>query len=147
MMCDGSFVDPTRAAFDAFKALPRDTPIHMLNLLSFRDIAVYPDGHPCSGNAWSGERAYAEYGEFSGPIFARLGGQIVWRGQMQAMLIGPDDECWDASFIAAYPTSAAFMQMVTDPAYRTAVVHRQAAVKTSRLIRLNPLAETTIGFA
>jgi uncharacterized protein (DUF1330 family) len=131
-------VDPTKEAFDAFKALPRDEPIHMLNLLKFRDVAVYPEDHEHVGKGWSGKRAYAEYGKTSGPIFARVGGSIIWRGTMQAMVIGPDDKHWDAAFIAHYPNSAAFMEMVTDPAYRLAVVNRQAAVLTSRLIRFKP---------
>jgi hypothetical protein len=41
---------------------------------------------------------------------------------------------WDTIFIAHYPTARAFLAMVTDPGYREAVVHRQAAVETSRLI-------------
>jgi uncharacterized protein (DUF1330 family) len=132
------FVDPTREAFDAFKALPRDVPIHMLNLLRFRENAEYPANHPNAAHGWSGRRAYAEYGKTSGPIFQRVGGSIVWRGMMEAMVIGPDDKHWDTAFIARYPTSAAFMEMVTDPEYRLAVVNRQAAVLTSRLIRFKP---------
>lgn len=71
-------------------------------------------------------------------MFQRVGGSIVWRGSMEAMLIGPDSEKWDAMFVAEYPNSGAFMEMVTDPVYRQAVVHRQAAVETSRLIRTAP---------
>lgn len=132
------YVDPTREAFDAFKALPRDVPIHMLNLLKFREVAAYPDNHEHAGKGWSGMRAYAEYGKTSEPIFQRLGGNIIWRGVMEAMVIGPNDKHWDAAFIAFYPNSAAFMQMVTDPQYRVAVINRQAAVLTSRLIRFKP---------
>ena len=54
------------------------------------------------------------------------------------MLIGPSDEAWDDVFIARYPTAHAFLEMVTDPVYRQAVTHRQAAVVTSRLIRCKP---------
>ncbi|MBS0408451.1 MAG: hypothetical protein JSR86_00940, partial [Proteobacteria bacterium] len=39
-------IDPTRTQFDAFKALPRDTPIHMLNLIRLRAQADYPPDHP-----------------------------------------------------------------------------------------------------
>ncbi|MBJ7438737.1 MAG: DUF1330 domain-containing protein [Sphingopyxis sp.] len=133
-------VDPERAQFDAFKALPRDTVIHMLNLVRFKAAATYPADHPLAGEALTGAEAYAHYGADSGPIFQRVGGRIVWRGTMEAMVIGPDAEHWDALFIAEYPTSAAFMEMVTDPVYRQAVIHRQAAVATSRLIRCNPKA-------
>ncbi|WP_373475102.1 DUF1330 domain-containing protein [Sphingorhabdus sp.] len=133
------FIDPTREAFDLFKSLPRDVPINMLNLLRFNEVANYPPDHPNAAHGWSGMRAYQEYGKTSGPIFQRVGGTIIWRGKMEAMVIGPDDKQWDSSFIARYPNSAAFMEMVTDAEYRKAVVNRQAAIQTSRLIRFRPL--------
>ena len=138
-MQEDRYLDPTREAFDAFKALPRDVPIQMLNLLRFHALAQYRVDHPNAANGWSGARAYAEYSKTSGPIFASVGGKIIWRGQMEAMVIGPDDKQWDASFIAQYPNSGAFLEMVTNPEYQKAVVNRQAAVLTSRLIRFKPL--------
>lgn len=137
-MSEDLFVDPSRENFDAFKALPRDTPIHMLNLLRFRDKAAYPSGHSHADKGLTGRQAYAEYGRTSGPVFTRVGGSIVWRGRMETMVIGPTDKHWDMAFIAYYPNSAAFLEMVTDPDYRIAVVNRQAAVLTSRLIRFSP---------
>jgi uncharacterized protein (DUF1330 family) len=133
-------IDPERAQFDAFKALPRDQVIHMLNLVRFKVLATYPDDHPLAGQVLTGAEAYRHYGVDSGPVFQRVGGSIVWRGTMEMMVIGPADERWDAAFIAEYPTSSAFMEMVTDPVYREAVVHRQSAVETSRLIRCAPKA-------
>lgn len=133
-------VDPTRAQFDAFKALDRDAPVDMLNLVRFRDLAAYPEGHANAG--LSGAAAYAAYGKASGPVLARVGGTIIWRGTFEATLIGPESERWDAAFIARYPTAHAFMAMVADPIYQAAVIHRQAAVLTSRLIRCGA-AKTT----
>lgn len=127
------YIDPTREAFDAFKALPRDCTIHMLNLIKLEDTAVYPDGETCSG-----AEAYRRYGEYSGPIFRELGGRIVWRGTQECMLTGPQDRHWEIAFIAEYPNAHAFLAMVTHPAYRKIVVHRQVAVKDSRLIRFAP---------
>ncbi len=138
-MAEDNYLDPTRESFDAFKALPRDAPINMLNLLRFHEQAQYPDGHPNADKAWSGARAYEEYGKTSGPVFSRVGGTIIWRGQMESMLIGPQDKFWEVSFIAHYPNSSAFMEMVTDAEYKKAVVNRQAAVLTSRLIRFGEL--------
>ncbi|MEE2526607.1 DUF1330 domain-containing protein [Hyphobacterium sp. HN65] len=124
-------VDPERAAFEAFKALPRNQPIDMLNLIRLHDQARYPDGQSVSG-----AEAYANYGRFSAPVFQRVGGEIIWRGQPQLVLIGPPDGLWDIAFIARYPSAAAFLEMVTDPVYqKDAVPHRQAAVRDSRLIR------------
>ena len=138
-MNEERFVDPSRQNFDAFKALPRTTPINMLNLLRYRDKAVYPEGHSHAGRNLTGAEAYAEYGRTSDPIFERVGGRTIWRGHMEAMVTGPSDEKWDACFIAFYPSAGAFLAMVTDPDYKLAVMHRQAAVLTSRLIRTAPL--------
>jgi len=82
-------IDPERAQFDAFKALPRDRLIHMLNLVRFKATATYPAGHALADKGLSGADAYAHYGADSGPIFQRVGGRIVWRGTMQAMCSVP----------------------------------------------------------
>ena len=134
-------VDPERAQFEAFKQLPRDQPITMLNLLRFREKAAYEED-----SGVSGAEAYAAYGKESAPIFHRVGGEILWRGTPEVMLIGPQDEHWDLAFVARYPHAGAFLEMVTDPAYRNAVRHRQAAVLDSRLIRVAP-GEEGGGFA
>ena len=137
------YVDPTREQFNAFKDLPRDEPILMLNLIRYRDIADYGDG----STDVTGAEAYRRYGEESGPIFARLGGSIIWRGKPQVVLTGPLDEQWDAAFIARYPDAHAFLAMVTDPDYQVAVKHRTAAVATSRLIRMGEVAGAGDAFA
>ncbi|MCA1782609.1 MAG: DUF1330 domain-containing protein [Dermatophilaceae bacterium] len=131
-------IDPSRAAFDAFKGLPRDEPIHMLNLVRFREEAEYPEGHEHAGKGWSGRRAYREYGLTSGPVFSRVGGSIVWRGAFDCTLIGPEGESWDVAFIAQYPSGAAFLEMVVDEEYRRAVANRTAALADSRLVRFAP---------
>jgi uncharacterized protein (DUF1330 family) len=126
-----NYIDPERDQFEAFKKLPRDKPIMMLNLLRLHDKADYGDDRETTG-----AEAYAAYGRESSPVFRRVGGKIVWRGTPELMLIGPKEECWDLIFVARYPTAGAFLEMVTDPDYRIAVKHRQAAVLDSRLIRM-----------
>ncbi len=128
------YVDPERDQFNAFKALPRDVPVMMLNLVKYRDQAIYEDGREATG-----AEAYAAYGRESGPVFDRVGGEIIWRGKPEVMLIGPFEKQWDEIFVARYPTASAFLEMVTDPVYREAVKHRQAAVEDSRLIRTGEL--------
>ena len=126
-------IDPTRETFGEFRRLPDDGPVHMLNLVKLRAEAAYPDGR-----AATGAEASAAYGRESGPIFRRVGGRIAWSGDFKLMLIGPQDERWDICFIAEYPSGAAFVEMVKDPDYQKAVVHRQAAVADSRLVRMAP---------
>ncbi len=126
-------IDPRRDQFAAFAKLPDESPILMLNLIRLRKNAKYEDGREATG-----AEAYAEYGRMSEPFFKGVGGKIVWSGKPQAVLIGPDDEHWDLAFIAEYPSAAAFIEMVKNPGYQAIVHHRQAAVKTSRLIRMKP---------
>ncbi len=146
-MSEEYYVDPLREQFDAFKSLPRDRPINMLNQVRFRDVAAYAEDHSEYGKGLSGEQAYALYGEQSGPIFKRVGGTIIWRGICETVLTGPRHEHWDAMFIARYPHAGAFLEMVTDPVYREVVKHRQAAVATSRLIRCGEASSQNGTFA
>lgn len=134
----GTYIDPSRANFQAFKNLPRDEPIHMLNLLLYRDEAEYPEGHEHAGKGWTGRRAYEEYGKTSGPIFRRVGGSIVWRGVFQTVVTGPEAMLWHDGFVAHYPNAGAFFEMIKDPDYQNAVVNRTAALVDSRLVRFAP---------
>ena len=133
-----TYIDPSPANFQSFKDLPRDTPINMLNLLLYRDFAEYPEGHEHAGKGWSGRRAYEEYGRTSGPIFRKLGGQILWRGRFETMVTGPEVREWHDGFIAQYPNAGAFFAMIKDPDYQKAVVNRTAALIDSRLVRFAP---------
>lgn len=132
-------IDPRPDQFAHFKSLPRETEIMMLNLIELKQIASYED----QSLSVSGADAYKRYGQESGPIFTRVGGEILWRGEPEGVLIGPQSEHWDIAFIAKYPNAGAFLAMVTDPAYQAIVFHRQAAVKDSRLIRM---ASSTAGY-
>ena len=126
-------IDPTKEGFARFREMERPGPVHMLNLVRLRQVVAYEDG-----TQGTGAEAYAAYGRESAPVLRDLGGRIVWAGQPELMLIGPADQAWDIAFIAEYPSGSAFVGILRDPAYRTAVRHRQAAVADSRLIRMRP---------
>jgi uncharacterized protein (DUF1330 family) len=128
-----NFVDPSREQLRAFQGIAREGPIQMLNLVRFRERALYLDGREATG-----AEAYRAYAAASAAPFARVGGRQRWIGRFELTVIGPETEQWDAVFIAEYPSAAAFVAMLRDPEYREAVKHRQAAVATSRLIRLAP---------
>lgn len=133
------YIDPDRAQFEAFKDLDRETELNMLNLIKLRDLANYPGDHPLARDGLTGVEAYQNYGSETAPILKKVGGSIVWRAAFECTLVGPTQESWDAMFIARYPNAHAFLAMVSDPDYQKAVVHRQAAVETSRLIRTQSL--------
>jgi len=132
-------IDPEREAWDLFKTLPRDQTIHMLNLVKVKPLATYPADHPDHGKGLSGLEAYRAYGRTTAPILKRLGGRQVWAGKPQVLGTGPGAETWDIAFIAEYPNSQTFIDMVRDPEYRELVAHRTAGVEDSRLLRLDPI--------
>ena len=140
------FIDPLPEAYAYFKSLPRDTPIHMLNLARYRPVAEYPADHPQAGAQWTGRQAYEEYGRLSAPILRRIGGHIVWRGAFEAAVIGEPGQIWDDAFIAAYPSTESFFGLIKDPNFPTAWAHRTAGILDYRLIRFAP-REPGEGFA
>ena len=127
------YVGFDRDTFKSFKNIDDSRPLHMLNLVQLKKEVIYPDGKISTGF-----EAYTRYGKETEPVFKKLGGSIVWRGDMLIELIGPVDERWDICFIAEYPSVESFLSMQKDETYRKAVEHRQIAVKTSRLIRMAP---------
>ena len=134
-----NYVDPSRENFLRFKALDRTTPIHLLNLVRYRDLAAYPADHPDAGLGRTGEEAFAEYLRRVVPRIEALGGGLVWNGAFDCMMTGPDQPEWDKVFIMGLPGANAFLALVTDPDYKVEVVpHRTAAVLDSRLIRYRP---------
>jgi hypothetical protein len=130
-----AYIDPSRETWQAFKDLPRDTPIHMLNLIKFRDLAEYPEDHPNHGRGLTGREAYAIYLEGFQRVVANDGAAMVWEAELECVVTGPQGE-WDEAFVMGYPNSGVFMAMVKNEEYiRDVVPHRTAAVADSRLIR------------
>lgn len=131
----GSYIDPSRDNFDRFKALPRDRPIHMLNLIKFKDVADYPEGHVKHGEGLSGREAYALYIDGFQALVAGSGAAMVWEAPIECVVTGPEGE-WDEAFVMGYPDAQSFFAMVKDEVYaRDVLPHRTAAVADSRLIR------------
>lgn len=126
-------VDLTPERFkQLFERFPADTPLTMLNLLRFRDVAAYAAerGIP----SCTGARAYAAYSRAVLPLLQRIGARVVWNGRAQHTVIGPADEQWDEVLLVEYPSLAAFAQMVKSPDYQAIYFHRDAALLDSRLI-------------
>ncbi len=129
------YIDPSRENWTLFKSLPRDTPIRMLNLIKFKDLADYPAGHPNHAKGLTGREAYAIYKAGFQALVGSSGAAMVWEGPLECVVTGPADE-WDEAFVMGYPGSAAFMAMVKNEDYiRDIVPHRTAALADSRLIR------------
>lgn len=127
-----TYLNPDPALLPAlFERLPEDTPIVMLNLLKFREVAEY-QGRPAD---YSGREAYRRYSEVALQKLAAIGASVSYVGDMKATLIGPQDsEQWDEVLLVRYPSKQAFMGMMQQPDFFEATRHRTAALADSRLI-------------
>lgn len=126
-----SYLNPDPAKLPAlFASLPEDTPIVMLNLLKFRDVAEYK-GVPAD---YSGREAYRRYSEIALQKLAEIGASVTYVGDMKATLIGPESEQWDEVLLVRYPSKQAFFGMMQQPDFFEATRHRTAALADSRLI-------------
>jgi len=127
------YIIPTKEQFRALRAMDQNIgPIEMINLLAYREDAVYPEGstdEPCSG-----KDAYKRYMQTVQPFLEKVGGELVWQGSPKLMVIGPDDKDWDKAMIVRYPSIERFVAMNMDPGYIEIARHRTAALRDSRLI-------------
>jgi uncharacterized protein (DUF1330 family) len=127
------FIDHVAALLAGVAA---DQPVVMINLLRYRDHALYPPGFaadPCRGSD-----AYARYSRDAIRFVHAVGGQVVWRGSAKTVVIGPATERWDDALLVQYPSKQAFLDMIGNPGYQAITVHRTAALEDSRLIATVP---------
>ncbi len=109
-------------------ALARDDgqPICMLNLLKFRDRALYEDGRETS---LSGREAYALYGRAMSKLVASAGGTLVFSAKVRGVLIGEVEDNWDAVGVMQYPSFKAMAAITSSPEYAEIHVHRDAGLE------------------
>jgi uncharacterized protein (DUF1330 family) len=126
-------IDPTPQSVKRLMAkVPAGVPVVMLNLLRFRERAVYPpelDLAPCSGRD-----AYAAYAKNASTHLANVGAKVIWKAQAKHSFIAPVGEEWDEIMLVAYPSRDAFMTMLKSPDYQAITMHRTAALADARLL-------------
>ncbi len=126
-------VDPTSDSVKQLAArVPPDVPVVMLNLLRFRDQAVYPADKAQPDR--TGREAYAQYGREIQSHLDRVGGKVIWQGEAKHTFIAPPDESWDEVLLVQYPSRDAFLSMLMSPGYQAITFHRTAALEDARLV-------------
>ena len=124
---------------DGIQALTQDASpkkIAMLNLLKFREKAVYKDGR---ADDISGREAYLRYADAMTKIVEREGGRILFTGRIAGVVIGEIEGVWDVAAIMEYPSRAAFQRIVTLPEVAEIGVHREAGLEGQLLIMTESL--------
>lgn len=137
------FVNPTREQFKTLYGLSAEQPVGMLNLIKFREHAIYPEKERQLWGTITGRNAYELYSKEAESVFQKMGVVQSWIGQPLTTVIGPDAEEWDLAFVATYPSVQAFIDLVKSVEYQNATKHRTAAVLDSRLLACAPLKPST----
>ena len=118
-------VNPNETQMKEFMEGDADSPIHMVNLLKFKEKAEYEDGRETN---LSGAEAYAIYGQEVQGHVKKVGGSGVFTGQVSRLMLGEVDELWDMIAVVTYPSRKAMLAMITDPDYQESAKHRQAGL-------------------
>jgi uncharacterized protein (DUF1330 family) len=86
---------------------PADSPVVMVNLLSFKDQA---DG---GNEGMSGRESYMRYGENMRKFVESKGGRFIWTGRVDSMVIGESDADFQIIALVEYPSRKAFVEIAT----------------------------------
>jgi uncharacterized protein (DUF1330 family) len=131
-------IDPSRAQLRSLLEADRDGPLQFVNLLGYHEQARYPAGHELAGRGGSGAEAYARYGGVAARHVAKRGGRLAAYNAVEQQLIGADGG-WHHVAIMEYPSTEAFLDMLRDPDYAAALVHRDAGLAKTAIIVTRPL--------
>jgi uncharacterized protein (DUF1330 family) len=130
-------LQPTGDQVRAFRDRQTGEPIAMLNLLKFRDKAVYEDGRESD---LSGREAYGLYGKAFEEIMGPQSVKVLYSGDVRGMLIGQADELWDAMALIQYPNTQVMLDMLKNEEYQRAQQHRAAGLQGQLLIDCGPVS-------
>lgn len=102
-----------------------DGPIYMLNMLKFREEAVYEDGRVTD---LTGEEAYAIYWDLVAGILRRIGGGAMFNAPVTWLMMGQVDDVWDRVGVAMYPSRGSIVEMIQSEEHLEIAIHRNAGL-------------------
>lgn len=107
----------------------------MLNLLKFKDTADYTEIEALAPEkSITGKEAYQLYMDRVLPELDKAGSKVLFYGNSQHFLIGPEHEKWDAVMLVEHQSAEDFIGFAQNEAYLKNVGHRTAALEDSRLM-------------
>ena len=109
--------------------------IVMINLLKFKVQADYSCAKDLNiQEPMSGKQAYQYYLEQTIPILERNEGRLLYYGNSDQFLIGPDSEQWDAILLVQHKSVTKFLEFAHDKEYLILSGHKTAALEDSRVL-------------
>jgi hypothetical protein len=108
-----------------------DGPFWALNLMKYREAAVYADG---SDRGLSGQEADDAYAPL-GPLGA-VGAMVAFHGEVTEQALG--EPAWDRIAIVRYPTRAAFFAMQQRDDFKAQHEHKEAGMAFTIVMACHP---------
>ena len=118
-------IAPNQDQINGFLEDPELGPISMVNLLKYKEKAIYEDGR---NTDLTGKEAYQLYAAEVINYVEKYGGEFLFAGTVSRLMLGEVEDMWDAIAIARYPSRKAMMDMTMDPGYQKIHVHRVAGL-------------------
>jgi hypothetical protein len=112
-----------------------DGPIWMVNLMSYRDRAEYPDGR---ASDISGREADDRYTPL-GPL-AAIGAEIVFVADVDTQFLNPAP-AWHRVAVVKYPTRRSFVEMSTRADFQELHHHKEAGMAHTFVIGCLPMPD------
>ncbi len=100
---------PQPEQFQELMKGPADSPVVMVNLLSFKKEA---DG---GNEGMSGEESYMLYGAKMKEFVESKGGRFLWTGRVDSMVLGESDYDFQIVALVEYPSRQAFVEIASSP--------------------------------
>lgn len=118
----------------AGNALAEAGPVYMVNMVRFRDQALYEavsELSPCSGR----EAYFQRYAPAFNAVAQGEDYSVFWVGNVRGVLVGEDGEAWNDIVIVRYASFGALRRILESAAYaEKAAPHRRAALADWKFI-------------
>ncbi|MEM9954465.1 MAG: hypothetical protein AAF846_22845 [Chloroflexota bacterium] len=111
---------------------PTEGPFYMVNLIEFREVAVFPDGRETD---LTGREANALYSPTE--FLAAIGARPVYIGDVTSDITG-EESTWDEVAIVEYPCPLALFAMGADPEFQARSINKDAGLESSTVMVTYP---------
>lgn len=124
---------PTGDKIKELMAGSADTPVVMLNLLSFKAQA---DGENVG---LSGTDAYTKYARKMTALVTSKGGRLIWSGRVDSVVIGESDADFHMVALMEYPNRAAFLEITSSVEVQEIAQDRMDGLAGQWLLATTPM--------
>lgn len=103
-----------------------DQPICLVNLLKYKNSAIYPDGRD---SHLTGREAYEVYAKTVEGLLPKYGGKMVFVGSVTYLGMGSVEELWDDVAIVMFPSRSQMLKVSMSDEWKEACLHKFAGLE------------------